>query len=108
MEQADLLNWRADATISGPRSAASDGPARKATSVERWCAFADAHPAIAKAMLNRAQYTDGRVSAKALVEWARATFRASINNSATAGLATWLATMDPTLADRIETRRRKA
>jgi hypothetical protein len=108
--QPDLLTWVAAPTTSGPRSEASDGARAKATSRERWDAFEGAHPDIAAAILRRAEEqaaTGARVSAKALTEWARATYRVSLNNSATAGMAAWLIEQRPHLASHIERRSRK-
>jgi hypothetical protein len=108
--QPDLLTWVAAPTTSGPRSEASDGTRAKATSRERWGAFATAHPAIAAAIRDRAEAQAAageRVSAKALTEWARATYRVSLNNSSTAGMAAWLIEQRPPLASHIERRIRK-
>lgn len=94
MSQPDLLSWVASPTTSGPRSAASDGARTKATSRERWDAFACAHADIAAWCLAAARRIVAaghrRVSAKAIVELARAEFATPINNSATAGLGEWL------------------
>lgn len=100
MTQPSLLTWPAAPTTSGPRTAASDGERTRATSRERWDAWAKVYAFRPKAILEHARHivacaiADGRkprVSAKALVEWFRATFRVSIDNSATAGLGEWLA-----------------
>lgn len=104
----DLLSWRAAPTTSGPRTASSDGHPPKATSSERWAAFVEAHKDVADKILARARNCYGRVSTKQLTEWARATFRVEINNSATAGMADWLIAQAPELLERIERRRRKA
>ncbi len=92
--QPDLLAWRGNATTSGPRPTAADGAPAKATSRERWDAFARAHADIAAWCLATARRFGGaghrRVSAKAIVELARAEFATPINNSATAGLGEWL------------------
>ena len=98
--QPSLLTWPAAPTTSGPRTAASDGERTRATSRERWDAWAKFSAHHARSILEHARYLvaeailDGRkprISAKALVEWFRATYRVSINNSATAGLGEWLA-----------------
>ena len=98
-DQPDLLSWRGASTTSGPRPTAADGKPVKATSRERWDAWAKEYPTHAAAVLWEARVrvtnarTEGRaprVSAKALTEWLRATYRVSINNSATAGLGEWL------------------
>ena len=92
--QPDLLAWRGNATTSGPRPTAADGAPAKATSRERWDAFARAHADIAAWCLATARRIveagHRRVSAKAIVELARAEFATPINNSATAGLGEWL------------------
>ncbi len=102
-DQPDLLSWRGAATTSGPRPTAADGHPVKATSRERWDAFAAAYPGRASAVLEEARrlvdvaLADGRkprVSAKALTEWLRARYMTSINNSATAGLGEWLSEHD--------------
>ena len=99
MSKPDIISWVAAPTTSGPRSAASDGARTKATSRERWDAWAKEYSTHAAAVLWEARVrvtnarTEGRaprVSAKALTEWLRATYRVSINNSATAGLGEWL------------------
>ena len=98
-DQPDLLSWRGASTTSGPRPTAADGTPTKATSRERWDAWARAYPQLAMAVLGEAcrrvieavrEGRKPRVSAKALTEWVRATYRVSINNSATAGLGEWL------------------
>ena len=92
--QPDLLSWRGNATTSGPRPASAAGAPVKATSRERWEAFARAQPEIAAGCLATARRLVAaghkRVSAKAIVELARAEFATPINNSATAGLGEWL------------------
>lgn len=107
--QPDLLAWRAAATTSGPRPTAADGMPTKATSRERWDAFVAAHYTVATAMLDvaRARHARGeRVSAKAIVEWARAEFRISINNTMTAAIGDWFAEQIPGV--KVERRARKA
>lgn len=97
-DQPDLLAWRGNATTSGPRPTAADGTPTKATSRERWDAFARANPTIAAWCLATARRIVAaghkRVSAKAIVELARAEFATPINNSATAGLGEWLSEHD--------------
>ncbi len=92
--QPDLLAWRGNATTNGPRPTAADGAPVKATGRERWDAFARAHTDIAAWCLATARRIVAaghkRVSAKAIVEMARAEFATPINNSATAGLGEWL------------------
>lgn len=92
--QPDLLAWRGNATASGPRPTAADSAPVKATSRQRWDAFAAAHADIAAWCLATARRIVAaghrRVSAKAIVELARAEFATPINNSATAGLGEWL------------------
>lgn len=100
MSKPDIISWVAAPTTSGPRSAASDGARTKATSRERWDAWMAAHPDVVPAVLARARSIvvcragdargNPRVSAKEITEWIRATYRVSINNSATAGLGEWL------------------
>lgn len=94
MSQPDLLSWVAAPATSGPRSAASDGARTKATSRQRWDAWAKARPDLAAWILDRAREqvrnSATRVSAKRLAEDVRATFHVDFNNSATAGLGEWL------------------
>lgn len=102
-DQPDLLSWRGASTTSGPRPTAADGKPVKATSRERWDAWAKEYPTHAAAVLWEARVrvtnarTEGRaprVSAKALAEWVRSNYVVSINNSATAGLGEWLSEHD--------------
>jgi hypothetical protein len=115
-DQPDLLSWRGASTTSGPRPTAADGQPVKATSRERWDAWAKEYPTHAVAVLWEARVrvtnarTEGRaprVSAKALAEWVRSNYVVSINNSATAGLGEWLSEHED-LRPYVERRARKA
>lgn len=110
MLQNDLLSWRAAETTSGPRTPSSDGERTKATPRERWEAFVEAHAEVAEAMLASARAAGmrgERTSAKAIAEWARSTYRVSVNNSAISAFADWAIEREPALANTIERRARK-
>ncbi len=85
-----MLSWVASPTTSGPRSAASDGARTKATSRERWDAWAALHSEKLPEILAEARRRIPRVSAKAIAEFIRAYWCVPFNNSATAGLGEWL------------------
>ena len=98
-DQPDLLAWRGNATTSGPRPTAADGQPVKATSRERWDAWAALHAEKLPEILAEARYRvrvaieerrSPRISAKAIAEWIRTKYLVSFNNSATAGLGEWL------------------
>lgn len=89
-DQPDLLSWRGNATTSGPRPTAADGTPTKATSRERWDAWAALHAEKLPEILAEARRRIPRVSAKAIAEFIRAYWCVPFNNSATAGLGEWL------------------
>lgn len=66
-DQPDLLSWRGASTTSGPRPTAADGQPVKATSRERWDAWAKEYPTHAAAVLweARVRATNARTEGRA-------------------------------------------
>lgn len=110
MATLDLLAWQPAPTTGGPRPRDRDLAPVTASPSDRFEAWRTRQPEIVAWILARATEaaTAGeRVSAKALVEAARAQFRTPINNTVTAPLGAWLAAQSPALAACIERRERK-